>query len=576
MTANVVPLPLRSLDSQKEKAIEAFYKPSFGPGLFLSTFLPVTLGLSLGGAFFSIGYGLLAGVIVSVCLLILRQTNYRKKAYRARYVYQYGSEGELVFTGIANNYGYKVNGMPQQVLSLLFNGSPVQIKTFSSKILTVYTLPRQAAYVHPQYKDTMVPAGIFQLQMPPQGKSLGKIFRRSLIFLIPFAFVFGLTFFINGEMSSHSHSDAQPDALFYRQGEKLVLASVVTHFQANKVSGNSVWGSDNCYAVGVDAGTGKYLWKVDFHGKNDEGRDVGAARLLGQSDKYLFFLRNELYVIDKETGKLAARNNDFPAIKDKMIRAQVANYEDDASFIYSDSLKAVIVKGADGLFYTIDGITLKTGTIDIPDPNDFFKNKFKYGNNYEDHITSMFDDGHRCMALLDAKDTLLLAHDHHGFEQRAASESIRRMLYACPSDSSDGDWTVQNSSAFLFGGFLTDDRQVLHSPIDSISKFVSYQDLLTRYVSIHPPMRTNSGGFLLLHRTTIERNALVQLTGISSRGSTLWQINTDYPEIPLLYHDSEKDELYLGGNTRGDNSDQVNQVTEIDLKTGSTRKFAIK
>ena len=145
----------------------------------------------------------------------------------------------------------------------------------------------------------------------------------------------------------------------------------------------------------------------------------------------MFFLRNELYVIDKQTGKTVARNDNFTAIKDKMSRALIASYEDDAAYTYNDSMQVLVVKGTDGLYYTIDGRTLQTGRIDIADPDAYFKNRYRYGNNYEDQITALSDDGRRCLALLDAKDTVLLAHNAYGVNGRPAAESVRRTLYSC-------------------------------------------------------------------------------------------------------------------------------------------------
>jgi hypothetical protein len=50
---------------------------------------------------------------------------------------------------------------------------------------------------------------------------------------------------------------------------------------------------------------------------------------------------------------------------------------DDAVYTYDDSLQAVVVKGTDGLSYTIDGLSLRTGTIDIPNPDEYFRNKWR-------------------------------------------------------------------------------------------------------------------------------------------------------------------------------------------------------
>src|ERR1700754_2269647 len=162
--------PLRTLDAEKEKAIRNFYGSPTGIGLFLATFLPITFGFSLGGIFWGVGNGLLAGIAVAVCFLLLRWRHRRKKLIRAKFVYQYGLEEELVFSGITNNYNYTVNDQPQQVISLTHDGTPIEIKTFDKDVIKVYTLPRQTAYAHPRYEKVLVPSGLFQVYNTPPKK----------------------------------------------------------------------------------------------------------------------------------------------------------------------------------------------------------------------------------------------------------------------------------------------------------------------------------------------------------------------------------------------------------------------
>jgi hypothetical protein len=359
---------------------------------------------------------LITGVIISALLLLRRRYVIRKTIRLAKHVYEYGTPATMTLVNRANNYSFKVNGAPQQVITIDIDGHQTGIKTFASRVIDVYTIPQQTVYIHSAYPKMQVPAGIFQLTPQPQrrGLRLGP----ALFILLPLGFAFGIVYFINFVMSAHSYTHAQPDALLYRQDGKLLLASVFSHFQAHEVSNGTTYGSDNYYAAAIDLQTGKQIWEVDLKANNSEGQNFGAGQLLGQSEKYLFFLRNELYIIDKTNGHVVARNNDLPALRDKLSKASAADYMTDVVYKYSDSLQALVIKGNDGLFYTIDGNTLKTGAIDIADPDSYFRNKFKYGNNYEDQIASLSDDGNRCWALLDTKDTAQLTHDRQGFETR--------------------------------------------------------------------------------------------------------------------------------------------------------------
>lgn len=557
-------LPLRTLDAEKDAALRFYYRSS-RMGYFLLTFLPVTLCLSVGSIFLGFTDACILGISIAALLAFLRARKVRRRLAHARFVYEYGEQGELVFTNQSNNYSIKVNGMPQQIITVVFNGKSYDLKTFDPRRISVLTIPRQIAYAHPQYPDVIVPSGLFQLQRTKTAGTMGW-----LGFLLPFAFVFGLIYFIYSEMNGHSHTYAQPDALMYKRDGKWILATVINNFQAYEVSNKGIYGDDYYYAEGLDLQSGDRVWKVKLNNKGNGG----GARLLGQSSRYLFFLRGGPVVVDKETGKVASE--DFASIRDKLPKDVIADYESDAGYTYNDSLQAVVVKGNDGLFYTIDGVTLKTGTIDIPNPDEYFKNRFRFGNNYEDWITAVYDDGARCLSLLDTKDTVLLATDPHGVMGRPGAESIRRILYSCPVNTINSSWTKLNPGVFLLGGFLVDPAQSLQDPSDSISQYASFQSLLERYNHTNPPMRTASGAFLILHRATIEPNAALLLTAVSPTGNTLWQVNMPYATIPLQYHDGAGDALYLFGNSKGDGSDDINQATAIDLKTGGVKKYEIK
>ncbi|TDW96175.1 PA2928 family protein [Dinghuibacter silviterrae] len=505
---------MRTLDPNRKKALVYFYTPTSQVGVYLAVFLPITLGLGLLGPFWNIYYGLATGTVVTLLLLLLRGFRIKRRIARALFIYENGQEERLVFKEQSNNYAIKLNGAPQQVISLERNGTPVQIKTFNPYVISVYTIPKQSVYTHDRYPGMMVPAGLFTLPEPPPRRTGCRALGWLLFLILPLSLVVGIIYIINRVMESHSNTYAQPDALVYVLEGKPVLATAVTHFQASEVSNAGTFGSTNCYAEGMDLETGKRLWKVNFHGN-------GGVRLLGQSARYLFFYNDGLYVVDKQEEKVVARNEDFPAIRDKMSSQPVGDYEGDAGYAYDDSLQALVVKGTDGLFYTIDGTSLKTGTIDIPDPDGYFKNPFQFGNNYEDHIASTTNDGPHCMVI---------------------REPVRRTLYSCASDT-----TRLNGSVFLFGGFLVDAAA---------------------------PLRTASGGFVLLHKSSIEPDATLLLTGISSSGGTLWQVNTGYAAIPFRFHDQAGDALYVAGNTRGGNGDQLNEVTRIDLKTGEKKIFS--
>lgn len=570
MISSVTVLPLRSLAPDKETLLRKFYAPS-GMGLFLATYLPLTICLSIGGAFFSATTGLAAALFISAVWLTLRHSAYRSRMKKASYVYQYGGENEMQFSDVSSNYSYKVNGAPQQIITVLLNGKPIKIKTFSSTLLSVYMIPQQAAYTHPDYPDTVVPSGLFSLVYDEPKKGFARVLRWGLISL-PYLFVLGLTFFLSSALGSDNETYAQPDALMYREGGNLVMASVVTEFRVYEQSSKGTYGNDFTYAEAINLNTGKEVWKTALDAKGSSGD----ARLLGQSAGYLFFLRGQLYVVGKTTGKVIATNKDFPALQGRMSTGPVAGYDGDAAYRWSDSLNAVVVKGTDGLYYTIDGNTLHTGTTEVNNDEEFFKNPFRWGNNYEDQVTEVYDNGAQCYALLDVQDTVLLAHNSYGVQERSRDQSVRRRLYRCSSLSLSDNWAALGDSVYLFGGLLVDATQRYQQPGDTIAKYASYQSLADRYNHTNAPMQTAGGAFLLLHKTTIEPSALLLLSAVSVEGKPLWQVRTEFGSVPLMYHDAEADALYLFGKGTGETSDKLTEGLCIDLKTGGVRKIEIK
>lgn len=566
---------MRTLTNDQLVSLRKFYVPDSSIGIFL--ILCLSLGLGMGAISILSDFVDLPGVvwfgaiavIIIICLL-LRKLIRQRRLQKATFVYENGTEGLLVFQNIANNWGYTTNNAPQQIISLSYEGKPVQVKTFSDAAVQVYTIPQQKAYAHSKYPGFVVPSGLFHLQYTPVRQ--GTRLRRLFFILLPVLFFCGLFWIINHAMSSHSDTHAQPDARLFYINKKLVMATVISKFKANEIDNGNVYGSDYSYAEAIDVSDGKKLWKVPLKNK---GKAVG-SRLLGQSDKYLFFLHDDVFVVDKASGKIVAVNKDFPQIKDKMPDNSILDYMSDADYRYSDSLKALVIRGNDGLFYTIDGNSLAIGTTDIADPDDYFKNNYRFGNNYTDQIAAMYDDGHQLMALIDSQDIMLLKTNPYGVEDRSGNLSIRRHLYSCSSvDTSNANWNSLNPEVFIQGGFLVDPNETFAPAQDSISVFKSYQSLLTRYNHDNAPIRSNNGGFVIMHKFNNEKNAAILLTGISAQGKTLWQVNTGYTAFPFMYKEQATGKLLISGNNSGDNSDHMNEVIAIDMETGSAQKFAI-
>ncbi|WP_223652494.1 PA2928 family protein [Hymenobacter psoromatis] len=400
---------------------------------------------------------------------------------------------------------------------------------------------------------------------------------RFLLLLLPAGLIYAL---VSWGLNATSSTYLQPDALFYQSQGQTVVASVMTRFQAYSTGSKGTYGSDRVYAAAFALATGQQLWQVRLDAPDERGHDMGGAALLGQSARYLFFYRNQLYVLDKQTGKVVAQNADFPAIAAHLSKAIVMDYTDAGPYRYNDTLQAVLATGTDGLYYAIDGQTLQAHAY-TPAPAQRLTGagiagRREFNNEYDEQITEVSDDGRQCLALLDDQDAVLLAHQGSGVAERSGGESKRRHLYRASSDNRGNGWAALSPSVFLFGGFLTDPARPLQQPADSISKLRAYQSLLDRYASPYAPLRLPGGGFLVMHRATIESQAPIQLTAMSGAGQVRWHVETDYANFALLHADPAATRLYLLGSRPGRFSDRLEQVLSINLQTGQTSQYKVK
>jgi len=397
--------------------------------------------------------------------------------------------------------------------------------------------------------------------------------RLVLLFLLPILIVIAIVLGIISIISSGAATYAQPDALFYNANGHTVMATVVTH-----ESGTTETYIDNVkYAEAIDVESGKRLWRAKLDAKNNRDQDFGHAALLGQSSKYLFFLRNELYVIDKQTGEVIAQNDHFETLKDKMSKEELSSYNDsDIKYAYNDSLQSVLFKGTDGLFYAINGLTLKTDVINLNNPDRYFKSKNQ--PSYNSLMTQAYDNGKQSLALLDEKEVQLLQANNlmEGVQHRSSEKSVRRSLYSHPADKLSGDWKKLNDAVYIFGGFLTDPHQNYQRPTDSLAHNETYQLFANSYNNIHAPIRLNNGGLIVMHKASMENTAPVLLTAVQPDGKVIWQANTGYANIGFLYKHPDGGKLFFMGTPAGKFNYPMQQLLCLNLANGVLHSYPIK
>lgn len=393
----------------------------------------------------------------------------------------------------------------------------------------------------------------------------------------------GLPLYIFSVLNKYSKISGQSDAVVYLLNGKPVLATVIKEFKANSVSSGGgasvVSGSSKSYARAIDLETGNPLWNIRLDAENNNGQDWGDAVLLGQSDKYLFFLRNELYVISKENGKIVARNEDLKDMRNKLLNessiypALVNNY------VYDDSLHAIAIKGSDGLAYLLDINTLQTHPAPQINITDYFFEKQRYiqktaAEDYNSQLVTFTRDNSLQFAFMDDNDYQLLKKGEK--PSYGHMEAPRRTLYTAALSNPLTSMKKTDDEVYLYGGFLKSVRQdsVLYSPKDRNFYNGPYQLLSRGAGDVQIPLRLPGGGYIILHRASVAKNAPVLLTAISPDGKKLWHITTGVSAINRVL--MVKGQLLILACTVANSSGEVSDILSISLADGKARTYNFK
>ncbi|SEA22932.1 hypothetical protein SAMN05192529_11123 [Arachidicoccus rhizosphaerae] len=554
---------MRTLTKEKKDALKAFYMPKSVIGDFLIRFIPLAIGWSVGLIFLpylmSFAFALLLVLLCIGVRYLIRSVKLKK----AMYVYQNGVEGELIYQGVSDNWNVTLNGWPQQVISSFFNGSLIQTKTFNPAILKIYSHKKQVAYAHVKYQGLVVPSGLFSAQYEPSSRKVKLLF--NLIFWVVVAIYGSIS--IYNFVSINKGYLAQTDAVMYRINNTPVFATAANN--------GSLFDRKFVTVSCLNLNTGKKIWQQDLKAKNENDSYYGEAHLLGMSDKYLFFYHNGLFVLDKNQGDIIAKDQDFPELAGKFPKKMLMDYyQAQLPYIYNDSMHALIISATDGLMYTIDGNTLKTGRIDMEDQDHFFDQKPALPTLYNKQIASMYDDGNHAISLMDNKDAQLVRTAD--LDSRPDDYSIRRQVYLDETKNRGTQWQKSDSSIYIFGGLLVDYQKSIKWPVTA-NDSIGYLDLFIRFNHDNPPLITKEGNLIIMHKTSTARHAHILLTAMSILGSHQWQVDTGIEDrLPFYLHDSSSNKLYLLSNEKGDENRLLRTITSIDLQTGQNKKYDIK
>lgn len=404
-----------------------------------------------------------------------------------------------------------------------------------------------------------------------------------LSILVSILFTAGLLYIIFSTMHEHSRKAVQSDAVIYTHEGKTVLAGVLKEFNAHSVrkggGTTSVSGSSSYYACAFDLEKGEKLWSIKLNAKNNLGKNWGDALLLGQSDKYLFFLRNELYVINKEDGKLVAGNKDLKDIADKLMTESSLFTASVNNYLYDDSLQAVVIKGSDGLAYLLDGNTLQTRPAPAINIVKYFSEKQQQlrntaVSNYHEQLVTFTKENGQLYAFMDDNDQALLQKGET--PPYGITEAPRRSLYTTAASNPATTLKQVSEDVFLFGGFLkaTGAGRSLFNSQEPGFYEGPYQLLSRGNKNTQTTLQLPDGGHIILHKASIATNATIIITAVDTSGNKRWHISTNFRNISKVLQIKEQLFILSGGS---DNSNgEASKILILSLRDGKASTYNFK
>jgi len=371
-------------------------------------------------------------------------------------------------------------------------------------------------------------------------------------------------------------STGQADAVVYTQNGSPVMATVV-------INKDTSTGISKQYACGIDLESGKQLWHVRLETKKDDDSKREHAVILGHSAKYLFFLYEDLYVINKETGNVAFKNKEIDS-PGKTAKSPSYDYVLNAmnNYRYNTKTQTILNKRADGKIHVVDGNTLKE---DVLQSSAFYESSRHMPADLEKERTRNFDLlritylhtetqtygflTDRDMKRLEKGDTI------YGSKYGTPEVGTASSLYAAATDTSLKTLKKLNYNTYHYGGFL--------------GKFLAGDPGLS-YCFYQPYMRgtlypvqyrgTDSragvynlpqGGYIILYREQEDNDAPVQLSAVSPDGKAYWHVNTGLKDVYITEQENTDHFLIMGPVEK--DTYAVSTVIYLSAKDGETWRY---
>lgn len=166
---------VRLLTPEAAAQIRYLYKRPMWIGF--GTIFILAFGAQLAGwlGYWLFDRGFITGMAFATIVIYLDWYVHHRKVERAKEVYQFGDQITIHLVSISSNWGPKLNGAPQQVITINKGTELMKIKTFSGQVVQAFSPVSQPAYIFSKYPEILVPASIFSLTFyNPNGTSKPK------------------------------------------------------------------------------------------------------------------------------------------------------------------------------------------------------------------------------------------------------------------------------------------------------------------------------------------------------------------------------------------------------------------
>ena len=384
---------------------------------------------------------------------------------------------------------------------------------------------------------------------------------RVVVALFSLAMFAGLPWFIWHTLDKYADAEAGTVTLLDLPGKQW-LAYSLNESHAHTVENGIVHSTRRTYAQVVDMATGKRVWNQRMKAKSSAGYDFGDGALIAYSDRYLFFMRNALYIFQLQDGKRIRGDAELKALTADAVLESVLWHPQQHEL-------AVLDHEGRGWWINTDSLQVRADDAMSPaslDPTRAIRaSGFTLQNRPEERslrASGVVDEQQHWWLLTSnaGKNSLLQAQPLLGSE----SLDMRRQLWHGQFDwhnPSSQTFTRLPSPVFIGGSLLlkpqavgVENMPLPYTDQDSYPQRQPFErvlrELQQRSGPVVEPAAAWSFGpeqlWLVLHQRSLEPNAERLLSALDRQGRVHWTLPLGISELEQIWNDGEGGLLATG------------------------------